>query len=254
MAKQPSCQKVRSCKAGADHLPQIINHAEMNAQGFNGPVLDLHIQSLTFSDRPILTDIKLKVSRSETLALIGPSGVGKTSLLRIVAGLETQYQGTFSVSGRTAMVFQEPTLLPWRTLQDNLCITANISAADALIALEEVGLANRAKEYPNALSLGQQRRLSLARAFAVKPDLLLMDEPFVSLDPTLVEDMMALFAKLRAAHKVTTIIVTHVEAEAKRLASRIVTLGGAPGQIVSDVQNKGAYFQLSASGVTSSKS
>jgi len=121
-------------------------------------------------------------------------------------------------------------------------------------ALAEVGLSERSEAFPNTLSLGQQRRLSLARAFAIKPDLLLMDEPFVSLDPELVEEMMALFAKLRAAHKVTTIIVTHVESEAKRLASRIVTLGGSPGQIISDVQNNGAYFQLSASGATSSKS
>ncbi len=202
----------------------------------------------------VLAEIKLRIERSETLALVGPSGVGKTSLLRIIAGLEERYRGSFAVSGRTAMVFQEPTLLPWRNLRDNLCITADVSAAEAIAALQEVGLAARAEEFPNNLSLGQQRRLSLARAFAVKPDLLLMDEPFVSLDPDLVEEMMALFAKLRAAYQVTTIIVTHVEAEAKRLASRIVTLGGSPGRITRDDQNKGAYFQLSASGVTSSKS
>ncbi|WP_438873657.1 hypothetical protein [Tateyamaria omphalii] len=88
----------------------------------------------------------------------------------------------------------------------------------------------------------------------MKPDLLLLDEPFVSLDPDLIEEMMTLFTRLRAAHGVATILVTHVEDEAKRLAHRIVTLGGQPATIVSDVQNDGAYFQLSASGVTSSRS
>ncbi|MEP5761516.1 MAG: ATP-binding cassette domain-containing protein [Litoreibacter sp.] len=217
------------------------------------PVLDLQLFGLKLGGVPVLGEIRLVVSRSETLALVGPSGIGKTSLLRIIAGLETNFTGEFETSGRVSVVFQEPTLLPWRTVQDNLCIAAGVTKEQAIIALAEVGLSDRAQDFPNMLSLGQQRRLALARAFAVKPDLLLMDEPFVSLDPELVEDMMVLFAKLRAAHQVTTIIVTHVQAEAKRLASRIVTLGGSPGRIVDEVQNKGAYFQLSEAGVTSSK-
>lgn len=173
--------------------------------------------------------------QAETLALIGPSGVGKTSLLRIIAGLEDRAQGVCKVAGRIGMVFQEPTLLPWRSLRENLCITAGIDADQAEVALEQVGLAGRGGDYPAQLSLGQQRRLSLARAFAVKPSLLLMDEPFVSLDPETAESMMVLFDDLRKAHRVATILVTHVEAEATRLASRIVTLGGTPGQIISDV-------------------
>ena len=131
---------------------------------------------------------------------------------------------------------------------------AAVSKTDVEDALRDVGLGGRGADFPDQLSLGQQRRLALARAFAMRPDLLLLDEPFVSLDPDLVEEMMALFARLRAARKVATILVTHVEDEAKRLASRIVTLGGQPATIVNDVQNEGAYFQLSASGVTSSRS
>lgn len=200
-------------------------------------VLDLQLEGLSLGGTPILGQLNLCVVQSETLALVGPSGVGKTSLLRIIAGLETRYEGTCTMPGLVAMVFQEPTLLPWRSLRDNLCITTGISNAEAITALGEVGLAHRADAFPGALSLGQQRRLSLARAFAVKPDLLLMDEPFVSLDPDLVEEMMQLFDALRAAHNVTTIIVTHVEAEAKRLASRIVTMGGTPGQITGDTPN-----------------
>lgn len=175
---------------------------------------------------------------TETLALVGLSGVGKTSLLRIIAGVEDRYEGRCDVSGRVAMVFQELTLLPWRNLRENLCVTTGITKDQAQIALAEVGLAGREKEYPNQLSLGQQRRLSLARAFAVKPALLLMDEPFVSLDPDLADEMMTLFTELRTKHRLATIIVTHVEAEALRLADRIVTLGGTPAQITADLRNR----------------
>lgn len=210
------------------------NAARDQKQNTYSVALDLHLQGLSFGDTPILGQIDLTLKTTETMALVGPSGAGKTSLLRIIAGLETRHRGTCSVSGRVAMVFQEPTLLPWRTVLENLTIPTRISRDRALGALVDVGLSGREDDYPAQLSLGQQRRLSLARAFAVEPDLLLMDEPFVSLDPKLVEEMMALFIKLRSKHNVTTIFVTHVEAEAARLASRIVRMDGPPGRIVSD--------------------
>jgi NitT/TauT family transport system ATP-binding protein len=195
--------------------------------------VDLH--GLRYAGKPILGAINFTMSQGETLALAGPSGVGKTTLLRVIAGLEDRVDGVCAVTGCVGMVFQEPTLLPWRNLRDNLCITTGIDAEQAQKALRRVGLAGRDTDYPAQLSLGQQRRLSLARAFAIKPSLLLLDEPFVSLDPETVDEMMALFGELRRDHKVATILVTHVEAEAARLANRIVTMGGTPGQIVSDV-------------------
>lgn len=195
------------------------------------------MKRLTLGGRPILGDIKLTLGPSETLALVGPSGVGKTSLLQIIAGLQGAYEGHCHVRGRIGAVFQEPRLLPWRSVRDNLCITTGITPAQAMQALAEVGLAERHADFPEQLSLGQRRRLSLARAFAVKPDVLLMDEPFVSLDPALVEEMMTLFTTLRTAHDVAAILVTHAKEEAERLAGRIVTLGGAPAQITSDFSN-----------------
>ncbi|WP_299606518.1 ABC transporter ATP-binding protein [uncultured Tateyamaria sp.] len=217
-------------------------------------LLDVRLQSLRHDDTRILQDVSFQLMRGETLALVGPSGIGKSSLLRVIASLNTEFEGSCALDGTCAMVFQEPTLLPWRTVSDNIRVTTGATAKQVNVALADVGLAGRCEDYPGQLSLGQQRRLALARAFAVKPDLLLLDEPFVSLDPALVDEMMVLFARLRAMHNVTTILVTHVAQEAKKLASRIVTLGGNPATIVGDVQNEGAYFQLSASGVTSSRS
>lgn len=217
-------------------------------------MLDVRLRSLCHDGTQILRDVSLQLTQGETLALVGPSGIGKSSLLRVIANLNAEFDGTCVLDGTCAMVFQEPTLLPWRTVRDNIGVTTGAKTAQIDAVLEDVGLAGRGNDYPGQLSLGQQRRLSLARAFAAKPDLLLLDEPFVSLDPELVDEMMTLFARLRATHNVTTILVTHVTQEAEKLASRIVTLGGNPATIVSDVQNDGAYFQLSASGVTSSKS
>ena len=199
------------------------------------PVLDLALNTLQLGGAPILKDIHLSVPKGQTLALVGPSGIGKSSLLRIIAGLETSYQGRCNVAGKSAIVFQEPTLLPWRSTRDNICIATGVTPAAADTALADVGLQDRGDAYPNRLSLGQQRRLSLARAFAVQPDLLLMDEPFVSLDPALVAEMMQLFKTLQTAHDVTTILVTHVQEEAQALADRIITLAGKPATISSDI-------------------
>lgn len=203
---------------------------------------------------PILGALTLEVRAGETLAITGPSGVGKSTLLRIIAGLETGFDGTLRAPDRIAMVFQEPTLLPWRTALDNIRLATGLGPRAAEQALRDVGLGAHGGHYPSQMSLGQQRRLSLARAFGSAPDVLLLDEPFVSLDPELADEMMGLFAQLRAARGVATVLVTHVAEEAAKLASRIVTLEGAPARITSERQNNGAYFQLSASGVTSSRS
>lgn len=196
------------------------------------PVLSVDLDGLSFDGRPVLGAIAMDLMRGETLALTGPSGIGKTTLLRVLAGLETAYAGKVRVPGRVAMVFQEPTLLPWRSAVQNLCLTTGISVSAAEAALADVGLAGLGARFPGQLSLGQQRRLSLARAFAASPDVLFLDEPFVSLDPRLADEMMDLFVSLREAQGVATILVTHVEAEARRLANRVVRLGGSPAVIV----------------------
>lgn len=204
------------------------------------PVVSLSLTGMSYGTAPVLGAIDLTLKRGETVAITGPSGIGKSTLLRIVAGLETTYDGQRQVPARIAAVFQEPTLLPWRTATENLTLVSGVTPGAARQALADVGLATLGDRYPGSLSLGQQRRLSLARAFAARPDLLLMDEPFVSLDPDLADEMMLLFLHLRERQRVTTLLVTHVEAEAERLASRIVRLAGRPATIASEQATKPA--------------
>ena len=217
--------------------------------------LSLRLRGMSFGGAAVLGPLDLEVARGETVAVLGPSGIGKSTLLRIAAGLETRFDGTRDVPGRAAMVFQEPTLLPWRTVLANLTLTTGAGEARAREALDEVGLGGMEGRWPASLSLGQQRRLSLARAFLAEPDLLLMDEPFVSLDAALAEEMMALFEALRGRRELATLLVTHVEREAERLASRTVRLSGSPARIAEPpAYMTGAYRQSSASGVMTSRS
>ena len=172
----------------------------------------------------MLRDIGFEVREGETLAIIGPSGVGKSTLLRIVAGLDTDFEGEIRRPNRVAIMFQEPTLLPWRNAIENLTLVTGISPAEAEAALGTVGLSGRGALYPQQLSLGQQRRLALARAFVTRPQLLLLDEPYVSLDPALLEEMLALTERLIASAHPATLFVTHSTLEAERLASRVLRI------------------------------
>lgn len=227
---------------------------DTDVPGDRRAVLSLDLEGVARGRTEVLGAIRLEVRPGETLAIVGPSGIGKTTLLRVVAGLMSRYRGRCVTSARKAIVFQEPRLLPWRTLAQNLAITTGIGAETAAQYLAEAGLEGRGSDYPGELSLGQARRVAIVRAFAVRPELLLMDEPFASLDAASATKMMALFDRLRARTSAATLFVTHVEAEARQLASRIVTLGGQPAAITDDRQNSGANFQLSASGVTSAGS
>ena len=197
-------------------------------------MISVDIRRMAYGTAEILHDIRFELAEGENLAILGPSGIGKTTLLRIVAGLIKGFDGEVSGAAPLAMVFQEPTLLPWRNTLENLTLTTGVTFPEAQAALDEVGLADKGGHFPGQLSLGQQRRLALARAFAAKPRLLLLDEPFASLDETTAASMIALTSRMLTARNVASLLVTHAAEEAVALASRALLMAGRPGTIVGE--------------------
>ncbi len=186
--------------------------------------------------RSILHDVDFSLRQGEVCALLGPSGCGKTTLLRIVAGLDADFEGrlVLPTEHKIGMVFQEPRLLPWRSVAQNLRLVGTSSDNDLAEIVAALRLSRHLDHFPGELSLGLARRVAIARAFAVKPDLLLLDEPFVSLDAALAarlrEELLALVLKRKA----TTLIVTHDVEEAIAITDRILVLSAAPGRLIAD--------------------
>src|SRR5438552_556129 len=186
----------------------------------------------------VLGELSFGLANGEVAALVGPSGCGKTTLLRIIAGLDRDYLGAVTTPAhcRLGMVFQEPRLLPWRTVEQNVRLAAPEASESALDTLfQTLGLAGHRSHFPGELSLGLARRVALARAFAVAPDLLLLDEPFVSLDDALAARLREELAELVNRRPVTTLLVTHNVEEAIGLADRLLLLSIGPARIVADV-------------------
>ncbi|HXV29982.1 MAG TPA: ABC transporter ATP-binding protein [Sinorhizobium sp.] len=198
-------------------------------------MIKIDVRRKAFGEEEILRDIRFDMEVGETVAILGQSGIGKSTLLRLIAGIDPVFIGGIMRPEKIAMVFQEPVLLPWRSIVDNLTLVhPNIGTKAALSTLERTGILDKAQLFPGQLSLGQRRRLALARAFAGLPELLLMDEPYVSLDPTTAEDMLALTEALIAETSAAVILVTHSDAEAHRLARRCLRLAGKPATIVKE--------------------
>jgi ABC-type nitrate/sulfonate/bicarbonate transport system ATPase subunit len=186
--------------------------------------------------RDVLDGVDLSIGAGEFVALVGPSGRGKTTLLRIIGGLDPGYQGRIDWPDgpprRRAAVFQDPRLVPWLGLLDNLLLVAGRAAEpEARALLAAVELASREDAWPGQLSGGMQRRAALARALLVEPDLLLLDEPLVSLDHALAGRMRALLAEYWRRHRPTVLLVTHDLREAVTLADRVVVLAEGAGRV-----------------------
>jgi NitT/TauT family transport system ATP-binding protein len=198
---------------------------------------------------PVLDKLDLTVGTGEFLCVLGPNGCGKTTLLRILSGLERPDTGAVLVDGepvdltaphlhQIGMVFQEPRLLPWKSAQDNitLCLRALGVTGDgaqdrARQYLDLVGLHGFGHYYPSRLSGGMQQRVSIARALAVEPEILLMDEPFSALDPENRRIMQAEVVKIWRATRKTIIFVTHSIEESLNVGTRIVLLTARPAQV-----------------------
>jgi NitT/TauT family transport system ATP-binding protein len=193
-------------------------------------MLEMRDLSLAFGPRAVLDGIRLDVRPGERIGVIGPSGAGKSTLLRLAAGLLRPDRGTCrNTFLRTRLVFQEPRLLPWRSVADNLDIALRAGGVPAheIAArrdrwLARVGLADAARSWPAELSGGMAQRAALARALALEPDLLLLDEPFSALDPALRADLGRLCADQARATGAALICISHQPWELAGLVDRIL--------------------------------
>lgn len=191
-----------------------------------------------------LQDLRFSVAQNDFVCMLGPSGCGKTTALNIIGGLDKDFTGEITFGegmtpSRLAYVFQTPRLLPWRSVLDNVVLAAgsdHAAMARSRSLIAEVGLGGFERTFPGQLSLGMQRRAALARAFATEPAILLMDEPFVSLDEDSAIRLRALLLSLWRERPVTVIFVTHDSREAIQLGQRIILLTASPGRLAADLR------------------
>lgn len=193
----------------------------------------------------VIRDLCLSLTSGEFITLLGPSGAGKSTLLNIVAGLDTDYEGNVQLQrtdgsdARISLMFQEPRLMPWLTICENVMLVCVGSRAErrntALHWLQQVGLNGAAQQYPAQLSGGMLKRAALARAFACEPDILLMDEPFSSLDIPAADALRALLMALCQSRQTTVVYVTHDITEALTLSDRVLLMRSKPMQVEKDI-------------------
>lgn len=211
-------------------------------------VLDIQIDEKKFSvgGNVILENIKLHVNSGEFVAIVGPSGAGKSTMLNMIAGLEKSdknqiHYNHVPLSKKTpyklSYIFQQPRLMPWLTVSENLRLVLPAITDDRIKELlEQVELKGKEHVYPKQLSGGMQRRVSIARAFINKPELLLLDEPFISLDAPSATRLRALLHNLWVEYKPTILFVTHDLSEAIQLSDRIVFLSSSPASLLLEVK------------------
>jgi len=215
------------------------------------PIVEIQKVTKRFGDGPIiLEDLSLSVASGDFVSLIGPSGCGKSTVLRLIAGLTPVTSGTLNLAPRAAdnrvadlaFVFQEATLLPWLNVADNVELPLKlrgVSAAERMVTrnrvLELVILRDKAAAYPRQLSGGQKMRVSIARALALSPKLLLLDEPFGALDEMTRERLNEELLAIRDQQEWTAVFVTHSVAEAVFLSNRVVVLAAQPGRVHAEI-------------------
>jgi NitT/TauT family transport system ATP-binding protein len=215
------------------------------------PKLNVAQLSKSFGDLEALRSINLTVERGEFISVVGPSGCGKTTFLRIVAGLERASSGSVLIDGRAVkgpgndrgFVFQNDSLLPWRTVFANAIIGRELAGATGpddrkrtMELLKLVGLEGFENYHPKQLSGGMRQRVNLARALAIDPDILLMDEPFASLDAQTREIMQTELLRIWQRGQKTVLFVTHQIDEAVFLSDRVLVFARRPGRLQEEVK------------------
>lgn len=212
-----------------------VEHLGMSFRGAEGPL-------------EALRDISFSLGQQEFLCVLGPSGCGKSTLLRLIAGLIEPVRGSLQfgcngVDPNISLVFQQANLMPWRTVMQNILLPLEIQGVEKSVALERaselihmVGLEDFAQAWPSELSGGMAQRVAIARAFIAEPDLLLLDEPFGSLDSLTRERMGGELLNLWQSRQRAVVMVTHSISEALLLSDRVIVLSSRPGEIVAELK------------------
>jgi NitT/TauT family transport system ATP-binding protein len=205
-----------------------------------------------YGEREVLFDVSFEVPPRGGLAIIGPSGCGKTTLLYTLAGLRRPKSGTVRIDGKmvqgprgqSAVILQHYGLLPWKTVHENAALGLRIRRVPSkerqqkvLAILGELGMGDYLEAYPRQLSGGQQQRVAIARALALEPDLLIMDEPFSSLDALTREGLQNLLLDIWTQREITLVLVTHSIEEAVFLGQEVLVLSGNPGRVQARLPN-----------------
>lgn len=214
----------------------------------------ISIQNLSayYGKTEVLTDFNMDIQLGESYALIGPSGCGKSTLIKILCGIHKQYSGKLLYEGRDlatqsikiGYVPQTFGLLDWKTVRENIYLPLKIRKGDTINhedideIIHVLGIEQLLNRYPLQLSGGQRQRVALARAFIFNPDLLLMDEPFSSLDSFTSARSQELYLQLWKKHKTTTLFITHNMHEAIKISKRILLMGKSSGIILDQIDNK----------------
>jgi NitT/TauT family transport system ATP-binding protein len=217
---------------------------------FRVPQVAMSAVSKRYGSSTILQDIDLTITKGEFVSLIGPSGCGKSTLLKLISGLTAASDGNIQVDGMTPVnaretisyIFQDATLLPWRTVTSNVGLGLELERVSREVRkqkvqslLDLVGLAHVARSYPRQLSGGMKMRVSVARALATRPRLLLLDEPFGALDEMTRDRLNEELLRLKTEQNWTAVFVTHSVAEAVFLSTRVIVLAPSPGRIAHEI-------------------
>ncbi|MGB5867823.1 MAG: ATP-binding cassette domain-containing protein [Arcobacteraceae bacterium] len=206
-------------------------------------MLKIDIQKKDFKEKNILNSIQIDVKQSELISIIGPSGCGKTTILKLISSLDENYEGKITYKGEKnidnlGFIFQDPRLLPWLTVKENIMLVSNNKDEQKVESLlEEVGLENYSDAYINTLSGGMKRRVSIVRAFVNNPEVLLLDEPFISLDHPTAQVLRKLFFKFYKEYSPIALFVTHDIHEALAVSNRILFLSKSPTNIIFEYKN-----------------
>lgn len=210
--------------------------------------------SKSYDGKPVLEDVTFRLEPEETLAVVGPSGCGKTSLLYLLGGLSEPDSGRVSLMGAPvirpipdiSIILQDYGLLPWRTVIDNVALGLKLHGTGraerrrrARDQLAELGISGRDQDYPANLSGGEQQRVAIARAFVTEPRLMLLDEPFSSLDALTRERLQRTLLDVWRKRRIPYVLVTHSLEEAVMLGKRIMVMSGRPARPVAVFDNPG---------------